>query len=295
MKYIPDFYHGDKIESWDELKKNTAFVIFKATQGITFTSPKMAEYIEKCEERKIPYWLYVFLNNGNELAQTKFCVKQSKDKVGKMFQGYCLDVEMGNHASKIKEALDWLQKNTGKCMIYTMYSQYEKYKEVISNRGDCAWWEARYGKNDGTYSSAYPCHKGADLYQFTSKGTCPGIKNRCDLSILTGRLPESWFVGKSSVKEEHKKYSGSFPSLDNGRGWYEKGDGISAMKKKQDKEQIRLIQQLVNWIANTDLKIDGKYGAKTEAAVREAQAILGVVVDGKFGEKTLEAAKRFER
>lgn len=462
--YIPDFYHGDKITSWKDLKKNADFVIFKATQGLTFVSPKLDEYIQNAEKHEIPYWLYIFLNKNNELAQAKFAVKTCKKKVGKFFRGYCLDAEKGNTAANVRAALDWLKTQTDKAMLYTGYADYSKYAPVIKDRGaECAWWEARYGKNDGKYDPAYPCHDGVDLYQFTSNGTFPGIQNKCDLSMLTGKKPMSFFAecmnapvptaediikiakawlglkesngsykiildtyndhkplarghkvttsdswcatfvsavfiradavdliggtecsvermiedcfkpagiwnedGKATpkpgwlicynwddttqpndgwadhigivtkvkdgvitviegnyndaVKErvikvgdgrirgyavphyaeeqtpatKKKKYSKAFPDLPK-RGYWQLNDGIKTYTAKADLTQIKRLQRLVNWINDGDIAVDGKYGAKTEAAVKSAQKKLKVTVDGQFGEKTLKAAKAYER
>lgn len=195
MTLIPDFYHYDKIISWPDLQKNTHFVIFKGTQGTTLISPKLSEYIHHCERYEIPYWIYAYLNKGNELAQAKFLVTTCKNRVGKLFRGYCLDVEAGNTAEGVEKALKWLRGQVPKTMLYTSYKDYNLYSKVIANRGrDCAWWEARYGKNDGTYNpEKYPCHNGVDLYQYTSNGTCPGIVNKCDLSKLIN-MPETFFV-----------------------------------------------------------------------------------------------------
>lgn len=469
MIYIPDFYHGDKISSWEDLRKATHFVIFKATQGITFVSPKLDEYIENCEKYEIPYWLYSFLNRGNELAQAKFLVKTCKGKVGKMFRGYCLDVEMGNTADDVKNALDWLKKQTSKTMIYTFYADYGRLKKVIDNRGaSCAWWEARTKKSDvGEYDPDLPCHADADLHQYTWKGRCPGIKNKCDLSRLTGNMLEVFFVGTETkmpktgttakdiidimegwkglsrkdqshkviidlynshkplargykvtykdnycattvsaafikanavdliggtecsvermiddcfkpkgiwnedgsvtpesgwiicynwddtsqpndgwadhigvvvsvkddmitviegnyggeVKErkikvgdgrirgyampayatkkpqvqatpEKKGYTGKFPVLPD-RGFFKKGDGISTLT--DERTQIKRLQKFVNWLVGAKLTVDGKYGEKTEEAVKKAQKALKVTIDGEFGPKTLAAAKKYKR
>jgi GH25 family lysozyme M1 (1,4-beta-N-acetylmuramidase) len=471
MKYIPDFYHGDVITDWDNLKANAPFVIFKATEGTSFISPKVDEYIAKCESHKIPYWVYVFLKKGHELEQTKYMVSVCNGKVGQFFQGYVLDVEKQNAEADVQMAFNWLNKNSGtKTMIYTMYADYNRYKAILNARGsNCAWWEARYGKNDGQYSSAYPCHQGADLHQYTDKGTCPGIKNKCDLSRLTGNKTEAWFSGEKVVTEmpkvtadtivgimegweglsrkdkshkpiidtynRHKPlargytvtytdnycattvsaafikadavdliggtecsvelmiencfkkagiweedgrktpkrgwiitynwddsdnkqpndgwadhigvvknvvgnsiiviegnyggvvrereikigngrirgyavpkyatsdkpktgklgYTGTFPVIidEGGRTNWVKGDGITT--RKNYPTQIKRIQLLVAWITGESLTVDGKYGEKTEKAVKKAQKILKVTQDGKFGKQTLEAAKKYRK
>ncbi len=86
-------------------------------------------------------------------------------------------------------------------VIHTGYKNYDTYKDVIENRpSNCAWWESRYGKNDGTDTSAkYPCHDGVDLCQFTSKGSRSGISGNCDLNRLTGTKAESWFTGTDNT------------------------------------------------------------------------------------------------
>lgn len=471
MILIPDFYHYDKISSWADLKKAAPFVIFKATQGITLKSPTLDEYIKKCEQYEIPYWIYTYLNKGNELAQAKFLVKTCKKKVGSFFRGYVLDTEENNTAKNVRSALEWLNTQSPKTMLYTGYTDYNIYAEVIKDRGSsCAWWESRYGKNNGKYDpEKYPCHDGVDLYQFTSKGKIAGIANPCDLSVLTGAKPEIFFTGISAsfmnapaptaediikiaegwlglkesdgsykiiltIYNDHKplarghkvttsdswcatfvsavfiktdavdliggtecsvermiedcfkpagiwnedgritpkpgyiiaynwddktqpndgwadhigivqkvqdgyiyviegnysdsvkirkikvgdgrirgyaiphyaqqaetpvpskkhKYSGKFPNLPK-RGFWKLNDGIKTYTDKSDLTQIKRVQRLVNWINGGDIAVDGKYGVKTEAAVKSAQKKLKVVIDGEFGEKTLKAAKSYER
>ena len=199
MAKYPDISHWKPVQNWAQAKANCGFLISKATQGVGYVDSTLNSFIKGCEANKIPYWLYTFLNKGNERKQAEYMVNVCKNKVGKYFRGYVLDIESGNSAAGVKDALDYLKSLGGKCIIYTMYAQYSIYKSVIDGRGaNCAWWEARYGKNTGTYSSAYPCHTGADLHQFTSKGTCPGIGYPVDLNRLTGTKNLSWFTGAST-------------------------------------------------------------------------------------------------
>ena len=89
-----------------------------------------------------------------------------------------------------------------------MYADYASYHTVISKRGNNTfWWEARYGRNNGTYSSKYPCHRGVDLHQFSDKCTCPGISDKIDLNRITGQgKNETWFctpLGKGNKKKSN--------------------------------------------------------------------------------------------
>lgn len=192
-----DISHHETVTNWNTLKSNCPFLISKATEGQSFVDSSLTSFIKNCEDKKIPYWLYAFLKKGDELAQAKFLVSTCKNKVGKYFVGYILDVEAGNNVSGVEKALDYIEALGRKCMIYTMYADYSRYRSIITARGEnTAWWEARYGKNDGVYRSKYPCHSRVDFHQYSEKGTVAGIKgiNNVDVNRLTGRKSEKWFT-----------------------------------------------------------------------------------------------------
>ncbi len=104
---------------------------------------------------------------------------------------------------------------------------------------------------------------------------------------------------KSSAKTEtasngqKKGYTGTFPSLSNGRGWYQYGDGITTLTNYPT--QIKRIQKLVNWINNGSIAVDGEYGKQTQAAVEQAQKELHVAVTGKFDAETLAMARVYKK
>lgn len=199
MAFYPDISHWKPVANWSQVKQNCGFLISKATEGTSFIDSTLDSFIKGCEANGIPYWLYTFLKKGNEKAQAQYLVKVCAPKVGKYFRGYVLDVESNNTASGVKAALDYLKSLGGKCMLYTMYAQHSTYKGVIEGRGaNCAWWEARYGSNNGQYNPAFPCHPGVDLHQYTSKGICPGIGHTVDLNRLTGTKAVGWFTGGGS-------------------------------------------------------------------------------------------------
>lgn len=223
MGKIIDISHHHHVSDWDKVEKNVDVMITKATQGTSFVDDYFETVVKQCEKRKIPYWLYTFLNKGNELAQAKFLVKTCRDKVGDYFVGYILDVESGSSAAGVKEAMDYLAMLDHKMMVYTMYAEHDKYKDVLADRpGKCAWWEARYGLNDGVYRSKYPCHSGVDLHQYTSAGSCPGIPDEIDINRVTGYGKSlKWFETPKKKKEEEavgEKKPGCFSSNKNAKG-----------------------------------------------------------------------------
>lgn len=283
-KVIPDISHHCTVGSWSEFADGVEFAISKATEGITFVDSFLPEFIRECEKRNIPYWLYVYLRKGNELQQTQFMMRVCKKHVGKMFQGYVLDIEENNSEKNCINALDWLKTQSKKTMIYVGNADYNAYKTLIETRGkDCAWWAARYGKDDGSYDPKYPVREGVDLHQYTSNGDCPGIEDKVDLNRLTGTKPLEWFTGK-----EKPEPSLLFPE----RGYYMMGDGYEQLK--DFKLEIKKIQRMTNEIVKAKLKVDGKYGEKTTEAVKALQEKVGTKADGLFGRKTWNAVMEYK-
>lgn len=95
-------------------------------------------------------------------------------------------------------------------------------------------------------------------------------------------------VPQKAAQKPTKAYTGKFPSLPP-RGYYKYGDGY--LQYRGFNTQVKRVQNLVNWIAGTNLDPDGDYGQKTEDAVRDAQGILGIKQDGLFGKDTLAKAR----
>ncbi|MCD8381919.1 MAG: peptidoglycan-binding protein [Clostridiales bacterium] len=277
MSNYPDISHYHPVEDWSEVRAGCPFLISKATQGTGYTDATLEDFIRGCEENAIPYWLYAYLNRGDELAQAKFLVSTCGNLAGDYFRGYALDVEAGNAADDVRAALDYLEGLGGRCIIYTMYVQYSTYKAVIVGRGDnTAWWEARYGRNDGSYSSSYPPHDGADLHQYTSRGSCPGISGRCDLNRLTGTRAEDWFTGDTASAITGATTGGFDMTL-------------NIVQKGSTGAQVSSLQSLLNGKNGAGLSVDGICGTKTVAAIQAYQKAMGLTVDGICGARTWTA------
>ena len=197
---IIDISHWNPVVDWDGLK--VSFLIFKATQGTSYVDNQFYKTAAECEKRHIPYWIYHYFNRGNEKAQAEFFVTQTKEYIGDYFRGYILDVEDNNTVDGVKAAIEVIKATGNKYMLYTMYSQYGVYKDVIESLGaNGRHWEARYGSNNGQYNPIYGVHKSVDLHQYTSRGFCYGVGTNVDISRLTGKTSLEWFVGSAEKKE----------------------------------------------------------------------------------------------
>lgn len=91
------------------------------------------------------------------------------------------------------------------------------------------------------------------------------------------------FMYSPNKFDERRSYTGVYPTLPL-RGYF---------KNKDTGTQVKYLQQLLNWLCNDNLVVDGIIGSKTLASVSKAQRILNVSVDSLFGRKTLAAAKNY--
>ena len=97
----------------------------------------------------------------------------------------------------------------------------------------------------------------------------------------------------STVITTKKSYTGTYPSKFPKRGYYKIGDGYE--QNESYKDQIRLVQRLLNFVTGSKLTDDGKYGKKTKEACSKAQTKFGVPVNGCFGKLTLSKCKSFKK
>ncbi|MCC8029656.1 MAG: peptidoglycan-binding protein [Lachnospiraceae bacterium] len=287
----PDISHYHPVTDWVKVKTNCPFLISKGTEGTSLIDSTLDDFISGCESNEIPYWLYAFLRKGSELEQAKFLVSTCASRVGSHFVGYILDVEKGNTAANVKSALDYLSGLGSKTMLYTMYSQYDTYKSVITARpSGCAFWEARYGQNNGSYSASYAPHSGADFHQYTSKGSCSGINGQIDLNRLTGTKSEDWFKtanGSTATTATETKTTSAASTTTASK---------TTSTTDTTKQIIKNGQTHANNFAGCGLTVDGVRGSATKkGGIKVLQTAMnldyksGLTVDGIWGTKSEKA------
>lgn len=205
---ICDLSHWQTISNWNALKENSGFLIFKATDGMTYVDPTFSTNAAMCENFGIPYFAYVYLRRGgSEPKQVQRLIDLCKSYNHHMLRGVALDVEDNNDPDDVFSALrvaeSFASASDKRVLLYTGFAQYTKYKAVIMSRSYLtAWWEARYGINDGIYHSNSPCHAGVDLHQYTSHGRVSGVSGNVDMNRLTGTKPLEWFTGSVEKKPQ---------------------------------------------------------------------------------------------
>ena len=110
---------------------------------------------------------------------------------------YVLDAEESslNQAAIVGFISELRALGAKKVGCYVAHNRYTQYGySAIRSKIDFTWIP-RYGKNNGTISAAIVPAYACDLWQYSSKGSVPGISGDVDVNILTGQGKSlSWFV-----------------------------------------------------------------------------------------------------
>jgi GH25 family lysozyme M1 (1,4-beta-N-acetylmuramidase) len=168
MRYGVDLSHWNKV-NWSKLK--TDFVIYKCTQGTSYLDPT---YKTARDSWKGIFGSYHFATGTDPIKEANWYLKNSNEN-------FCvLDWEI-DHADPVKWCSAFINHLRGKgkhVWFYTNDARAVKYPWPK----DWTFWIARYGINDGTPNKK-PAFKGWSAWQYTSRGTCPGVTGNVDLNV----------------------------------------------------------------------------------------------------------------
>ena len=174
---------------WTQAKPNLHFAILRVQDG-TVLDRKLQRNVSECQRLGIPYYCYGFYRGGGAQEAARMVARAKAAGVSTCL-GYVLDVEVAGLGA-IREAMAELKRaGGGKAGLYVANHLYGTYG---TGYGEDFVWIPRYGTNDGTAQTppAHPC----DLWQFTSKGSVPGIAGSVDLNACVNK-DLAWFLGTS--------------------------------------------------------------------------------------------------
>lgn len=194
-----------------------------------------------------------------DVEDTVYQTRQSKTTLAKICNRFCKTVNAAGYTAGVYASKNWFETKIGAIT--------EKHTK----------WVAQY-YNKCTYKGSY------DMWQYTSSGNVKGIKGRVDMNYSY----KDFSIGQKDFNSKElytSNYPGTFPTLP-GRGYFRRGDkGL----------QVILVQKYLNWFGNYKLKLDGSYGPKTIAAVKNFQKKMKIKQDGLFGEGSLSKALYYRK
>mgnify|MGYP002522905149 CR=1 FL=1 len=161
-----------------------------------------------------------------------------------------------------------IRKAGYKPLVYANLSTLNGYIESDIYK-DWPIWVAQYSSRCNYKHPWY-------MWQYTSSGTVKGIPGKVDLN---------WINRTEMVPHPVATYHGTLPVLPH-RGWLTSGD---------KGEQVKRLQQFLNWYGAYGLDVDGIVGRKTIDAVRQYEGREKLRVDGAFGSECLKRARVVRR
>lgn len=255
-------YQG-KID-WAKVKADGIdFVIIRAGWGKTNVDPKFRTNVEGAVSAGLNIGVYWFLYAKNEediVLNAKKCLDTIEPyrrainlKVWADWEGdsdkYKPGLTKAIRTSWVKRFCEEIKKSLFDVGIY---ANPDYLKNKFNDVSDYPLWLAYYATSKGKYEPF--------MWQYTSSGRVNGIVSKVDLDILYGST-------KNQAPQPVKK---NYPLTMRGSV----GD------------YVKLLQSLLKDKGYDCGDIDGKFGPKTESAVKKYQKDKGLTVDGKVGPQT---------
>lgn len=259
------------------------------------------------------------------VAEAEFCITQAKKYWSKCPIAFDFEYDSVNYARKrgvnvtkqlaTDMAIAFLQKVKAAGylpVIYTNKDYLNKYfdmNRIVKALGKVYVWYARY-----TSSLSAAEIDLADIWQYTSSGSVPGISGKCDINIF---YTDFEMVSVPAQREETCNINiQNFQKAANADGYRdEQGrklaeDGKDGKNTRYVKQQICLQAKrfglsykvgsrgaVVKWwqtrcneILGHDQNVDGKYGKDARKETIAVQDKLNLVKDGKVGYDSIQAA-----
>lgn len=265
-----DLSKYNTVEDWKKVSENVEGAILRVGyrgygSGKIVLDSMFETYAKKCYDYNIPFGIYFMsqaINVMEAIEEADFALSYAEKYRATL--PIFIDSEDGDGTAKVVRA-DSLSRadRTDVCEYFCrtitasrkragVYASTSWFKTNldVNKLYDYILWVAQYGPE------CKAIHR-VDMWQYTSKGSVPGIKGNVDCSILysfTNTQP---------------------PTLRNG------SKGLA----------VNELQTILNRKIDAGLKVDGVFGKNTEQAVKNFQSSNGLTVDGVVGKQTWAALK----
>lgn len=271
------------------------------------------------------YWFSYAYTAAMAVAEAEFCITQAKKYWSKCPIAFDFEYDSVNYARKrgvnvtkqlaTDMAIAFLQKVKAAGylpVIYTNKDYLNKYfdmNRIVKVLGKVYVWYARY-----TSSLSAAEIDLADIWQYTSSGSVPGISGKCDINIfytdfeIVSVPAEREEVCNINIKNFQEAANADGYRDEQGRKLVEDGkDGSNTQYVRRQiclqAKRVGLIYKVgstgavVKWwqtrcneILGGNQDTDGRYGKTARAETIKLQKKLNLTADGKAGYNSLQAA-----
>jgi lysozyme len=253
------------------------FVIIKATQGTSYTSPTFYKQMLSAIENGKKIGVYHYAAGGGYKAEADHFLSIIKEYLGKVI--LVLDWESDQNPEFKKRnheyAIEWLKyvrEKTGITpFIYMSKSVCRAYGWDNSFPLWCAQYKNKaitsYQESPWTDAKGFGAWKAPLIFQYTSSGRLPNYNGNLDL--------DKAYISDWDKYCKPEEITPTYLTIRRGS----KGDAV------------KVAQTFLNTYG-FNLKVDGIFGALTESATLEFQAKNNLIPDGIIGRKTWSALTR---
>lgn len=234
-KRVIDVSHHNGVIDWEQVKSHVDGVIIRCGFGSDgeplYDDKQFKRNADECTRLAIPFGVYLYsyaTNNANAVSEAKHILR--------MVQGYNLslpifyDVEQAGTEMVAKSnaiAFGDVIENAGYfCGVYASLFWWEHY---LTGLDRFTKWIAHWGKTC-TYKGKF-----LDVWQYSSKGSIPGISGNVDMNICYREYPKI-FNSAPAPAPAQGVAPPAINSIDKNNTIYtvKKGDNLSQIAKKFD-------------------------------------------------------------
>lgn len=197
-KYIIDLSEFNQVTDFAQVAKNVSLIIFRVGYRYSVDASikydaKYHEYLSAVKQYKIPFSFYFVSQATTDLEarqEALFVAQECKDHIETYYVPVFVDTEKINGHSRgdvmtktqrtacIKTFCDTLQQQGIPAGIYSNLNWLNTALDM--SKLPYTVWMAEYGEKD-TYTGAHL------LWQYTSKGSVPGISGNVDISKMVNK------------------------------------------------------------------------------------------------------------
>ena len=208
-KLLIDVSEHNGTINWEQAKSHIDGAILRCGYGMDIASQddkQWARNVAECERLEIPYGVYIY-----SYATNTDRAKSEAQHVLRLIQGHKLSYpvyfdieEPGTEGSAVANAItfgDIIEAAGYWCGVY--YNR-DWHNRVIKGQLDrFTRWGAGYGTNNGQKQDKYKPGFGEDIWQYSSKGSVPGISGGVDVNVCYRDFPAEIGGGSTPAPAPH--------------------------------------------------------------------------------------------
>ena len=202
--------HNGTID-WETAKNHIAGAIIRCGYGMDMAKQddkQWARNVAECERLGIPYGVYLYsyaTNTDRAKSEAQHVLRLIKGR--KLSYPVYFDIEEpGTESAAVacaKAFGDIIEAAGYWCGVY--YNK-DWHNRVIKGQLDrFVRWGAGYGSNDGQQHASYKPNFGEDIWQYSSKGSVPGVSGNVDVNICYRDYPAEILGSTPAPKPESPK------------------------------------------------------------------------------------------